>query len=1205
MATKKEFKKEKTNANKVPATIFIGCGGIGSDIVKKVAELCQPGEEENLRFVVMDTNVNDLTTVKDSKAVITAIQTSSTQSVGDYLKSDSNAKDVWFPCNATLYDKTVSEGAGQVRAISRLAVNATVTTGRITELYKQIDNLFLKDGKELSQALRVVIVSSACGGTGSGIGMVIGMLVRNYLHKHYREKACVIRGFLILPGVMDTVIKSQSERESLRRNGYATIKEINAFMMRASGFCDVRKELERFKGLEVEMPNTSGELETLNCLPFDFCFLLDRVNKNQENLETLSQYKDFAALSVYEQNIGPMQKDAFSMEDNIIKMFADKDNLGRNRFGGIGASVLRYPYEDVADYVAYSRALSRIGESASADWSKYDKEYKIRKAEFKRKKATSTEKEPSIGDVYMESLANDQSRFALDIRMSLADDPDNIFNEVSESAENYLKELDAEILRVFLEQPEVSAINTRFVKLGKSIDYESKEEERGQAHDDLDRIRRYESAVNRTARKVAKARARALFHTAQSIKGEDINPYFIESILKTHDGGMHPNAMRYILYVVEKLMNERYEMAQSEYDKYHKVIERYSSNYEDVDYFDVKARFSKDVEERCVDDVVALEDKGDSVIKKEAFWAELNKHFPAYAKAVAKCRDALLQEQTYDIGIKYIKQLNKEFEDFYMSFEQKVSELKRLKSDIVDKLKYHKGDIIRNICASERMLKMLLERCPESSDGLLLPGDLCSDIFEFAKKNAEYRRESALDPFIPNTSVNLFDDVLLDYFREEAREGSAKSTINMNVIKAIDMECFFNRFFTENALKNEGDDIVVPVLTDTEKEAYRNSLIKFGSNLATPGISSAGFEEPREVSCCAVSKALEEMKEVNIKALFERNSFSPVITDTVSKYEIRFFNALYNISPDKLSRFKCVMNDDYEMIEEDDDTGIYFKAYQKFTKNIGPDSTKSSIISCHIDKRWDTVINLPEISMDFQKQEMMNTHSALVYGLIHEMIKTYPSSKHDHNKKIFKLEDEEGDLTTFVVSNNTECDEFYEVLDALYRDKASVTMIYSMAKDRRKFDQNKNHRFEETTFCKDMKRFKIGEGHDSPVSLFEIPLAYYNSLPSSKLDDNELSIMVDSVISVLRREIRSFEQEDEVNSYLCNLLEEQYKLLIENFNNDEYEEKFGIRKNTEISENHVINIVCRKISRLFKQYQVSDFETRIDNFRSMARGINE
>ncbi len=1192
------IQKEVVKPNEVPATLFIGCGGIGSGIVRRVAEMCQPGEEENLRFVVMDTDVNDLSHA--DQTMITAIQTSSPKKVGDYLKNDENARLKWFPCNATLYDKTVSEGAGQVRAISRLAVNATITTNEIAKLYQQIDNLFLKNGNELARALRVVVVSTACGGTGSGIGMLVGMLVRNYLSKHYPEKACVIRGFYVLPGVMDTIIDSQTEQESQRRNGYATIKEINAFMMKASGFCDVRKDLERFKDLHVEIPNGEGEIERISCLPFDFCFLLDRVNKNQENMETLSQYKEFAALSVYEQNIGPMQGGAFSMEDNIIKLFGEKDNLGRNRFGGIGASVLRYPYEDIADYVAYSRALDRIG--GAGDWAKYDKEFHRQQTEFKRKRAASLEKQPTIAAVYIDELTNDQRRFGREIRMSMSDDDENLFNDVLQSVEDYMNALEEEVLRVFLEQGEVAGIDGLFKTLTKAMNYAENEDIRDKGGDYLETIRRYESMVKRTAPKIGKSRAKALFHSAPSMAAEDIRPYFLESILKTNDGGLHPNAMRYVLYVTQTQMQERLTAAIDEEEKQRRTLAEYSPNADNEDKFDVKTKFSKDVVERCIDDVIALSSKSDSIIKKESYWDELNRHLPAYAKAVTKYRNAVLNHQTYDIALQYIKQLNREFEQFYNSFETKVLELERKRSDILAKLKYHKGDIVYNVCSTPEMIEELLRRCPESSDGMLLPGSLCSLLFDTVKNNAEYHREAQYDPFIPNTAVDLFDGVLINYFREDARDGDAKNVIKMNIIRAIDQECTFSSYFEANALKGEDEEKDVPVITDSKRQGYRKELIKRGMNLATPGISTAGFGEPREVKCCAVSNTLLKMSDINVPALFEQHKLRVAITDTVSAYEIRFFNALYNISPDKLSRFKCIMDDDFEMLDCDDETGIYFKAYQKYIQQIGPDSTKSATISCHIDKRWDTVINLPELSLDFQKQEMMNTHSALIYGLVHEMIKTYPSAKYDHDKRIFKLEDEDGDLTTFIVSNNTECDEFYEVLDALYRDRAAVTMIYGMSKARRLFDQNKNHRFEETTFYKDMNRFKIGDGHENPVSLFEIPLAYYNSLPSSKLDDNELNIMVDAVISVLRREICAFEQGDEVKAYLCRLLEEQYKLFIKNFSNDEFEAKYNIRKNTRIDENRVVSIVCRKITRLFKEYQVSDFEARIDNLRRLAKG---
>ena len=150
--------KEILKTNEVSApTLFVGVGGTGCKIVKKVADLCAPEEKENINFLCLDTNVNDLSSVANGKSKIYWVQTSNTQTVGSYLDYDDEARKKWFPKNAVMYDKTVSEGAGQVRAISRLALNSTIKTGKIRPLYDSIDDLFRKTGKDMKQAMRVVI----------------------------------------------------------------------------------------------------------------------------------------------------------------------------------------------------------------------------------------------------------------------------------------------------------------------------------------------------------------------------------------------------------------------------------------------------------------------------------------------------------------------------------------------------------------------------------------------------------------------------------------------------------------------------------------------------------------------------------------------------------------------------------------------------------------------------------------------------------------------------------------------------------------------------------------------------------------------------------------------------------------------------------------------------------------------------------------
>ncbi len=1193
---------EKLGINTTPATLFVGVGGIGSEIITRVAEMCAEGEAKNIRFVAMDTNANDLRGVKSSKANVVPIQTSSPQSVMDYLKSDEDARKRWFPNNTTLYSKTVSEGAGQVRAISRLALNATIKTGEIQKLYKAIDTLFHKDGEDLKQALRVVIVSSACGGTGSGIAMTVGMLIREYLHKNYREKALLIRGFLLLPGVMDTVIGTETERESLRRNGYATIKEINGFMIKASGFCGVRKDLERYDDLYIDVPTTTNGVERLENLPFDFCFLLDRVDHSQESMQTLEQYKQFAARSLYEQNIGPMQGDAFSMEDNVIKEFSNGNNLGRNRFGGIGASVIRYPYEDIADYIAYSRAIDRIGDGDTVgEWLKYDEAYVRARNEYKKKRSNTTEAAPQISDIYISSVDNGDKRFDNDIKRYLATDTERVREEAMRSIKVFLKQFEQDVLGEFLKLPEVKGTLITVGTLAMEKQYDKNPEEQGKAEDNLAAIRGYESMVKRSAASVSRARAKSILIDAPSIESDGVKGYHIEKLLKSADGAMHPNAMRYMLYLLKTNIEKKYNEAKRISEDAFTKLAIFSPQANDPDYFDVKARYSKEVE--CnIDQVCALEKLDLGFVSKNitggfsALWAKLNELFPAYVAIVNKYRDAVVNEAAYEVALSYITDLNVQFEAFYGSFEAKVVSLKQKKEEIVDKLSFHKGDSVRHVCGSKDQLDMLLNMCPEGSDGLLLPDKLNSKIFDSIKYNAECERLAAYDTYGDYSKVDIFDDVLIGYFRESVRD-DCDEVINLNIIRALATEQKLAAYLKANALKGPDEEKIFPKINADDRFEYLKKMLRMGRQLAAPGVGCADFREPREVPVCAYSISLNDMRDINVKQTLESMGFFARGADSVSKYDLRFFNALYNITPDNLSRFRAA-----EIAEEDQFTekaGIYYKAYHDYVKKIGPDSTKCATISLHIDKRWDSLTNMPEISMEDHYDQMLKIHSSLVYGMIHGMIKTYQSSRYDVDKRIFALEDSEGDITTLVVSNGTECDEFYEVLDALYHDRATVSKIFDLAAERRVYDLQSNCRYTECAFFKDTALFTIGDGHKAPTSLFEIPLVYYNSLPRAMMDDNELSIMIDSVINVISEEVWRFEQESDRAPFLTCRLEEQFRLLVKNFKDDKLNAEHDLRKNTTVRDNRVINMVFRKVSNKIKELNTHDFAVKIDALRML------
>ena len=220
----------------IAPTIIIGLGGIGSDICCRVSRQVKDKEQrKRIRFVCIDTDVNDLGHRKEEDSRIITIQTSAPYMVCNYLDTNTNAKDNWFPVHNILMGKTPTEGAGQVRAISRLAFEEAVREGRMTALDKAIEELYFLDGASAPQAVRVIIVSTLAGGTGSGIVLPVALYVRNFLQTRFRKSASVIRGFFLLPEIMFGN-KSPEECGSLCCNAYSSMRELDAFMRRGDGF---------------------------------------------------------------------------------------------------------------------------------------------------------------------------------------------------------------------------------------------------------------------------------------------------------------------------------------------------------------------------------------------------------------------------------------------------------------------------------------------------------------------------------------------------------------------------------------------------------------------------------------------------------------------------------------------------------------------------------------------------------------------------------------------------------------------------------------------------------------------------------------------------------------------------------------------------------------------------------------------------------
>ena len=1225
------IQKEQLKTNEVAApTLFVGVGGTGCKIVKKVADLCAPAEKENINFLCLDTNVNDLSDVANGKSKIYWVQTSNTQTVGSYLDYDEEARKKWFPKNAVMYDKTVSEGAGQVRAISRLALNSTIKTGKIRPLYDSIDDLFRKTGKEMKQAMRVVIASTSSGGTGSGIILPLSMFIRDYVKEKYPNTSLIVRSLILLPETLDSVIDSQTERDSQARNAYATIKELNAFMMKGSGFIDLDEDLKQFSDLHVNVSIAgSDKQKALSLLPVDFCILMDGQDAEDSTMISIGQYIDQAAQALYEQNIGPMQKKAFSVEDNIIKEMTKPGNYGRNRFGGIGAGVIRYPYEKIADYVSYDLAIDSIGGDGDATkWTKYDNAIQSYKAEQK-KRGVPMSTWDSDGKVYCDTIDNAKDPFSVDLVNTY--ELDGIESRIKRFKNNFEEQVSRQVHNA-------NEFRNKFVAAQRWESPSFGDNSEDKIEDAVQALKNYANIVEHKSKDgspflegIVNRWIDGLYTNEQ--KTVVINDtYSIESLLKNAQGEVfHPCAARYVLY---RLMEVFEKGARSiEYIDAEKALKDFKNK-------EYEFKFAKQ-KVFGIEGLASLEKEPglfDKLKGYNALYDEANQDIPAYFVALEDYCNKTAVHAAYAKAYTYIKAFAEQFEVFFNTFVFKVKELGRKKIDMIDELQYKKGDSFVNICATEELLQELSKYSLQKAqkETTMLNSEINGRIFDAVKNNAIFKMEldKIGDGYIEeDRRVNIFDDILMGYFGESVREKC--DDIDKDIIGAIELE---QRLTERIRLRSEngGDAQVFEQVSVADAQRHISEVIAMGARIAAPSVQRATNEEPREIKVCAYNKILLDNRKFRVKDLMPNGE----AVDTVSKYEIHFYNALYNLTPNKLKKFAAP----FETETGKKNAGTYHKAYTEYSRLIGPDSTKNAAISTHIDKSWDSIKSMPELDFEYQNQVIRKVHKAFIYGLVHHAIQERPLSAVANGKKVFLYTDSDDRVQELQVPNGTLCDEFYEVLDALYVNYKVVEDIGLIKSRKRAMSEAKNCNYENTEFFRDMAKFNllymihdVDDPHqynsydgtqrsledlkeelhrnkearckmqgkswnvaeladdgkryvENATSLFAIPLMYYCTLPNSGRYISEITAMVEAVIDVFREEYSKWEKKEDVKFVLCTRLTDELNLLKRNYH-------FYVQylRAPIASENIVIDIIQRKIRDvILSAPEPEDYEALLD-----------
>ena len=1037
----------------IAPTLLVGLGGTGSKIVCRVSKMVTEEQRKHIGFAVIDTDINELREIQAENPFIKTIQTSTKLTVGEYLNIDTHARDTWFPVNGILNSKSLTEGAGQVRAISRLALDTAIRAGNMEPLHNAIEELYKLEGNSGEQALRVVIVSSLAGGTGSGLILPVALYLKNYLATKFQASANITRGFFILPEVFYEVIRGQTERNNLRCNAYAALRELDAFLMKGDKTLPDKYE----KTVKIEFPRVgSNDVEEYDVRPYDFCFLFDAQNTEGKKLNSFNQYLDHAANCIYSQSIGPMNKRSNSSEDNTIRELCAQ--RGRNRYAGAGSAMLIYPTEDVKEFIA----LNWTKECVSKQWLVFDDMYRekcLANSEMRAQGFHVRDVNASID--YIESinqLAKQKDPFAKAIEEACTIYDDGGYKKVSDKWTEYVDQLKKFVKESTMTgQMDLDAQKQQASGLINDVEVGKKE-----AAEDLQtafsEVEKYKDMVVKRSEDTGRTIAYTIFKAKNDSATKDRLPHQMETYLRDQNGTfIHPNAVRYFLYQALELLKKEKILIDKENDKKEKFFDDFINIFDDP----------KTEETETADQL------GDRKIDKKT-QQEFKDQFRFYLSEVDKFRTSSVLAEVLREGIDYVTSLCDAFQTFYASFEDRIGKLDRRIVSLKKKYGNTAGKTTRYVCATPNCLEHLLKEMPYTGNTITIDKELAEDIYTKVRSYSMMREKPENGGYFEE----LFEDGIIGYFKKSLMEVYG-STVDMDVLSALEREAKYE--------ENEYDFGRI--------EQYVRRVISETRNLSNPFIERPLGEQKEPIAACTYSKKLDPKDGSPRSALIakELGNYGGNPDEDIALNMIMFYQAIYGLRANGLSKFAPANESDGR------GEGEYYKAYYELISQIKPKSDKTPVITPHINRKWHIISCLPDLDDDNQERQERQIYRAFVLGLLFNLISYRKISE---GKYLYRLQLNGVETEEFVVSNGTPCDHYYEVLDALIINPVVVnTLVNYMNK---KFDTERNNAgkitFETSLLYKHLSKLKSEEFKRDGLTLFDLALLLKVSTPAAEFD---------------------------------------------------------------------------------------------------------
>ena len=946
-------------------TLLVGLGGTGCRVVDQVLGRINESKvpDQYICCIGFDTDSSTLSSLKNALEVIL---TSKEQTVEEYLNKMSDfGVGEWFPDTALIKKRNMIDGAGQMRPLSRLAFLECSNSERMGKLKEAVKKLNLARGHVDPSNMRVMIVSSFAGGTGSGMFLQMAMWIRKFFRKEYWGEV-LIRGLFAFPDIYMPSTSDDIQKESKYANSYGAIRELNAINIVT--MCSSDQSKEKAKKIKIsfdDLFDSERDYAKANA-PFNLMFFIDNINKARRVMPSLEHYEKLMANITYMQVYSPLSPSQYTAEDNGYITIIESG--GEALYGSAGASSLEYPYKDILQYCGFCAASDSIGQN----WTFFDDEFKkdLKENQDQRRANPAIPKiERDISFIKAVEAhlrdGSDQFRF---IKSQVQDENNNL---ISNRDETFYMQMMQLIDSKFENDEELEikkqscGVSMQALSSPHDIQGEVARVERA--------LRDYQQSIDDAVQRDKSSLVQAIIcDTYESIRSFNGGKYNVEQLVCKNGNMVHPLSARLLLYRFRNLIRDGLKAAENTFA----TCLTDTNDYKTHDY----NKGTKKVTEDAYTEAIRV---------SSLFAARINHAFLAfkddYFKMAGRQQKNLeqysycsLQKAVLSEVLKRLDALISEYEIFFDSLA-KVKINLDIDSKNLEKKHTSETDLVTYVYASSSLKKKVYnslvintanEDNYEVSGAIFkaLYNETCLEIEnERSKRYASETEEQRTNRHF-TTMEYVFRSNVVNHITSEI-ENKYKPILDINVYEALKQQCA-----DETYQQQCTDDLRTPqsILASVAQKGVPYLLYDDQKNFAYQYFFW-GINPKTEQLILQDNPDLNGVSADYFKVGNTEITPKTEVNERFSSYTIDFYCSSYGV------RLK-----DIQKFTETGELGVFYQNYQKRIKEMLAGSELA--ITPHLDIRWHLRNYLPYINSEKDVEDDLKAAEAmwlaLAYGII-------------------------------------------------------------------------------------------------------------------------------------------------------------------------------------------------------------------------------